>query len=258
MYLKICKYAKRIQLRFFSITFIGLAEDMNRSINNWNQKQYYLHIWDRILCPINYPIILPRKYFSSSKSWRDNQTKKRKTVLLSFCFFLLCQGTFGDIISSSVTCDGSYWVHSSAEERNHTYNLNLFTTDPTRIDRDIQTNNEFISSSSINGSGALLIDEYNNLHPYKDEDNSPWCIFHEDIIPDERYDEISSSGILVNAGYASSRIIGVNSTSAKTAINGSGVILMDRMTSNDSAVQEEKSSIHGLLNVFDYVKFGDE
>ncbi|WP_319579835.1 hypothetical protein [uncultured Methanospirillum sp.] len=174
-------------------------------------------------------------------------------------FLVICGVTIGDVLSSSVICDGSYWIHSSIRDSNETYALNLMTTNKAATDRTVHITNGIDSSISTNSTGVLGIDEYfNHLQDLK-KIESPVCVFDIQAIPNSKQDEVYVSGLLDSATYASSRSTETSDkTSAKTFINGSGLILMDKQSSNKSVILNDMASIHGNMSILDYIEFGDE
>jgi hypothetical protein len=177
--------------------------------------------------------------------------------ILLMGFLVICDGTIGDVLSSSVICDGSYWAHSSARDTNESYALSVFTTDKAHIDRGIQTDLGIISSTAVNSSGALGIDEYSN-HLRSLEKTEPLvCVFNTTSDNYPKIDEITVSGLLDNAEYNSLRTSENNDqTTAQTLINGSGLILFGKQSSNTTTLINEMSSVHGKMNVLDYTEFG--
>ncbi|WP_319579946.1 hypothetical protein [uncultured Methanospirillum sp.] len=167
--------------------------------------------------------------------------------------------TIGDVLSSSVICDGSYWVHSSVLDQNETHGVNLFTTDHATVDRETRITNGVESSISASSSGVLGVDEYLNHLRNNGQLDTPLCVFDIQDLGSLNRDEVSVSGLLHNSTYVSSRSDEVNAkTLANTYINGSGLILIGKKSTNASAELNELASAHGRMSIFDSVKFGDE
>ncbi|MDD1729243.1 MAG: hypothetical protein LUQ50_09240 [Methanospirillum sp.] len=184
--------------------------------------------------------------------------KKLMFVFFVMSYLLICGGSNGDVMSSSTVCDGSYWTHSTAMDKNQTYKISIFTTNLAQIDREVQSTNGVVSSTMVNSSGSLGIDEYTNHLRNPDEIESPLCVFNPSEIIGPIFDEITVSGLLDNTEYISSRMANSDDkTSAKTLINGSGLIIIGKHSSNESAILDDLTSIHGKMKVLDYVEFGE-
>jgi len=119
-------------------------------------------------------------------------------ILLSLIagFLLYSNGVFGDILSSSITCDGSYRVHYSIIEPNQSHALNIFTTDNASINRDIQTGKELFSSTWAHSVGSMGIDEYTSNYRETGRIDSPTCIFNPRDNNGPVYNEMRVSGLL--------------------------------------------------------------
>ena len=182
----------------------------------------------------------------------------KKIQYLLICSFFISHGTVGDIISSSIICDGSFLTHTSIIDKDSTYDQNLFTTDYSHIIREIKKSGDFSSFSSVNSSGSLGITEYNGLHLMQSDNTSPWCVFNQEKSKDIQQNEIITSGLLNNAEFLSTRMINHETTSAKTIVNGTGFILLKRNSANTTSMHNEKNFVHGLMQVSDYVVFNED
>jgi hypothetical protein len=135
--------------------------------------------------------------------------------------------------------------------------LSIFTTKQTQVERELLTTESFVSSTSVNSTGSLSVDEYSHhMQDFKIV-KSPVCVFGFQNADIPKDDEIKVSGILNNAEYVSSRTTGLNNlTTAKSFINGSGLVLIGKESSNGSKNLDELTFIHGNMSVIDYTEFG--
>lgn len=190
------------------------------------------------------------------KGWCYNMTAVYIVLIVLFLWFGAT--VMADVVTSSISCDGSAWIYSSVIDPNKSYKISAFTTKPSTIERKIVTDEILQTTSSIKSEGSLGIDEYSMQRGQITQKDQLICIFNNLSPNDQKEREISLSGILHHAGYDSTRVLGSEDLDATTLANGSGLLQLGKRIRNASSEQRDYSAVSGNMTISDSYQSGDD
>nr|WP_319578091.1 hypothetical protein [uncultured Methanospirillum sp.] len=176
-------------------------------------------------------------------------------VTLGIACFVLAGGMSADLISSSISVDGSSWIKSSLTG-DKTYSGLLFTNDQSTVNRTIDFSKDLDTHTRISSTGPVGIQEYSAQASIPESE--VWrCMFarSDDETP---YEEIETRGILASGNYTAVRGMSEDLTSGGVDITGSGLVSLSKKTGTVNRTQEERSVAAGRMNVSEYGEYGGE
>ncbi len=161
-----------------------------------------------------------------------------------------------DLISSSISVDGSSWIKSSVTG-DRSYAGLMFTTDQSTVTRSVDFSKALDTQTRIMSTGPLGVYEYSK------QTNTPrdefWrCLFARSDTNPEQRDKIETRGILSSGNYTGVRGLTEDLTTAGTDINGNGLMSLSKRSESMNRSQEERSVAAGRMNVSEYVEYGGE
>jgi len=181
----------------------------------------------------------------------------KKIVLTTGVICLALAGWISaDLISSSISVDGSSWIKSSVTG-DRSYTGLMFTTDQSTVTRSIDFSKALTTQTRISSTGPLGVSEYSKLtNTLKDEF---WgCLFARSDTNPEQRDEIETRGILSSGNYTGVRGLSESQTTTETDITGKGLMSLIKRSESMNRSQEERSVAAGRMNVSEYVEYGGE
>ena len=177
-------------------------------------------------------------------------------VLVGIACFALAGGMSADLISSSISVDGSSWIKSSLTG-DKTYAGLLFTNDQSTVTRTIDFSKDLDTHTRISSTGPVGIQEYSAQTSTPESED--WrCMFARSDDETSREDEIETRGILASGNYTAVRGMSEDLTSGGVDITGSGLVSLSKKTGTVNWTQEERSVAAGRMNVSEYVEYGGE
>jgi hypothetical protein len=183
--------------------------------------------------------------------------KMQKIIAIAGIVCLLgIWGMSADLISSSITTDGTAWVSTSVlGER--TYAATLFMNDRSAMSREMVFNQDVQSQTAIRSDGPV------GVHEFSAQDRTRkapafLCSFADRVDNKTRYDEISTLGLWSNGTYVSSRHLRDEQTVALTDIDAAGMVSLNKRTDTENLTQRERSFIAGQMNISEAVMYEEE
>ena len=174
------------------------------------------------------------------------------------CAGIICLALAGfmsaDRISSSISVDGSSWIKSSLTG-DKTYATLLFTNDRSTINRGIEFSKDIETQTRVLSSGPVGVLEY-SAQSITPEAESWRCMFVGSDQTNDRYDEISTTGLWSGGNYTGVRSMSENLTTASTDITGTGMVSLSKHSETVNLTQNERAVAAGKMNVSEYVEYG--
>lgn len=120
-------------------------------------------------------------------------------VTFGIACFVLAGGMSADLISSSISVDGSSWIKSSLTG-DKTYSGLLFTNDQSTVTRTIDFSKDLDTHTRISSTRPVGIQEY-SAQASTPESEIWRCMFARSDNEAGREDEIETRGILASGNY---------------------------------------------------------
>jgi len=179
----------------------------------------------------------------------------QKVFLAAGIVFIAFAGWMSaDLITSSISVDGSSWIKSSVTG-DRSYSGLMFTTDRSTIARSIDFSRALDTQTRISSTGPVGVYEYSKQVGIP-EDEIWQCLFIQSDRNPEQRDEIETRGILSSGNYTGVRQLAENLTTAETDITGKGLMSLIKRSESVNRSQEERSVAAGRMNVSEYVEYG--
>lgn len=159
-----------------------------------------------------------------------------------------------DMISSSISVDGSSWIKSSITG-DRSYASLMFTSDRATVTRGLDFGDAIESQVQVSSSGPVGIREY-TAQVTKPDISSDACLFIRETDGPIREDEILTSGLWRTLNYSGVRTVAENLTSAGTDISGVGMVSLSKQSRTANQTQDERAVAAGVMNVSEFVSYG--
>ena len=164
--------------------------------------------------------------------------------------------TEGDLISSTIVCDGVAWVSSSILGENQSYAGSFFTSNIANISRELNTDNGISTTTNIRGSGAVGIDEYASYQATGGGSDNENCVFLVNPDDNSRFDHVDILSLMDHATYSSRRVLQNNQTTAHTAIDGEGMMVLREGSISQNQSELARVDLIGNMTMSDIFEFG--
>lgn len=165
-------------------------------------------------------------------------------------------GMSADMISSSISTDGTAWVSASVLGEK-SYAATLFMNDRSAMNRDLVFGQDVQSQTAIQADGPVGVHEFSaqeRIHKAP----SFLCAFVGKSDNKTRYDEISTLGLWSHGTYLSSRHLRDHETVSMTDINGTGMVSLYKGTDTENLTQREREFVAGQMNISEAVLYEEE
>lgn len=178
----------------------------------------------------------------------------QKIVALAGILCILFAGFMSaDMVSSSISVDGTSWI-SSALTGDKIYAGLIFTNDRSTINRNVDFRDGIITDTRVKSTGPIGLDEFSSQVQTGKKDGFT-CVFG-DPVNKSRYDEISTSGLWSYGSYTSARSLNGGLTKAGTQLDGVGMVSLGKISDTPNLTHREREFVAGDMNVSEYVEYG--
>lgn len=177
-------------------------------------------------------------------------------ILGSIAILAVLQIGLADSITTSIACDGAAFLTTAIVGPEETYSNVLFTDSQANVTRVVDRGSEIESTSRITGSGAFGVDEFIGKERNPDLDNR-YCVFVGKTNKSD-YNSVATTGLFWSGSYLGKKKVGNDSTISRTAINGTGMVLITSRGDDGNTSTNAKTFAAGPMELSEEVLFGGD
>ena len=161
-----------------------------------------------------------------------------------------------DSITTSIACDGATFLTTAIIGPEETYSNVLFTDSQANLTRVVDRGKEIETTSRITGSGAFGVDEFIGKERIPELDNR-YCVFVGKSNKSD-YNSVATTGLFWSGSYLGKKRLGNGSTLSRTAINGTGMVLITSRGDDGNTSTNAKTFAAGPMELSEEVRLGGD
>jgi hypothetical protein len=159
-----------------------------------------------------------------------------------------------DIISTSISTDGTMILASSGHNENGSFASRIMTTDTSDVSWSISGSETLETDVSVRGTGPILISDYASGVQRGLLDPAVCVFLTEERVQVKGESELFTTGILNRGSYALTRKIDSGLTGG-TDVNGSGMMSLGTLVVGNNSLRSS-GFVAGNMSIKDFVKYG--